>query len=1040
MHLDDFIKKGVSASDRASLAAEFLEEMCHCRPDLVKKWLSEYSNQKDSDLSFEGHRNSGENFQKSEGLLQPGSRCGPFLIERRLGRGGMGTVYLASRADELDLKVALKTLHTWNPKAISMFKRECKILSGLKHSFIAHLIDAGTLPSGQPWLAMEFVEGQTLNVYLARENLDLKARLKLFLKICEGLGHAHQQMVIHRDLKPHNIMITAEGTPKLLDFGIAALLNPETGLQITLTSNAAPLMTPEYASPEQVNGQRLSAASDVYSLGVLLYEMLAGQRPYRMNPRILARVVQVVNSAPIIPPSRIRPEKKSTRNSLSKHLRGDIDTIVMKALERDLIRRYATVEALAGDLRAYLRGLPIEARPATRLYRFRKFLTRNPWPVGFSFFFCLFLAFLAFFATYKQTQITLEKQTAEKVTDFLVSLFEQTTPDLNKGRDVSAFEIMENGRRQLDSQLLDEPDLRIRLSGTLGRVYRSLGHYDISRQLFQRGVESTKPGSVQAFMAQLELIETLELDGDLYDANRRLASLTEYWSTVKDPVIATRLARAQGRSLNWAGKYSESLEVFNKALPFLKSLPLSEQLEFRQDRAEVYIVMNAFQDAVSELESILHAQERIYGKIHSKTAYTLLNLSVQCWLMSQIDRSEVYNRRAGDILDELFEPNHPLYILYWRNRGNIEQNRGDWKQSEGTLLKALALAGENLGKEHPLRLNILSDLTLNYRRTMDYDKAESTVREALMLKQKLYGDDHTDVASLCQELAKLLLIQGKYDSAEKLFFKSLEIDSKLLGHHSRWTAYHIGAIGDLFVRKGDFSSAELYFEKYLELIQTLHREKDKNAGIPLHNLAVLKRKQRRYKEAELFAYRAHAGMIDQFGRDHPHAASASISSGLIFLEQGRFSEAEPFICSALDLLERKMGNRHILVSEFTLYWVEYCLAIGAYLEAEAIFADISLQILGYYKANHLKIAEIMAVGGDVFFKTGDLIRSKDCYEYALGLYQEVFSENRLQIVQLQIKLSKVFLEMDLLEEATSVMDLAKEEAIIAQDPLVYLDL
>ena len=317
----------------------------------------------DSPLLQEGTSDESAPIPVPDEVFEVGSHCGPFRIEKELGKGGMGGVYLATRSDDLKLKVALKTLTHVHARSRALFEKECRILSGLKHPNIAHLIDAGILPSGRPWLAMEYVEGTNLGDWLSQNKPNLEERIGLFLKICDAVSYAHRQMIIHRDIKPGNIMVQANGDPKLLDFGIAATLNPDTGEQHTVTIEVGGMMTPEYASPEQINGLRLGTASDVYSLGVVLYQVLTDTLPYHVKTRHPLEMARMINEVSITRPSATINEETRTKVQFASRLRGDLDTIVLKALEREVSRRYAGVEDLAGDLRRYQQGLPIKARP-----------------------------------------------------------------------------------------------------------------------------------------------------------------------------------------------------------------------------------------------------------------------------------------------------------------------------------------------------------------------------------------------------------------------------------------------------------------------------------------------------------------------------------------------------------------------------------------------------------------------------------------------------------------------------------------------------
>jgi len=332
------------------------------------------------------------------------TRIGPYRIVRELGRGGMGTVYLAVRSDDgFQKRVALKVLKRGmdTDAIVQRFRHERQILASLEHPFISALLDGGTTPDGLPYFAMEFVDGKPIDEYCESHQLDTTARLHLFRKICAAVQHAHQNLIIHRDIKPANVLVTPDGTPKLLDFGIAKLLNPGVGPTLALTLDGSPVMTPEYASPEQVRSGAVTTATDVYSLGVLLYELLTGRRPYQLTSRTPAEIARVIcDSVPERPSTAVtrspehveipgalwtaavRANRADRRPAfdlqrLRRRLAGDLDTIVLKALSKEPSRRYASVDQFSEDVRRHLAGLPVLARRDTIGYRTTKFVRRN---------------------------------------------------------------------------------------------------------------------------------------------------------------------------------------------------------------------------------------------------------------------------------------------------------------------------------------------------------------------------------------------------------------------------------------------------------------------------------------------------------------------------------------------------------------------------------------------------------------------------------------------------------------------------------------
>jgi serine/threonine-protein kinase len=378
----------------------------------------------------------------------------------------MGSVWLAERADRmLSRPVALKLPRgAWSrPGLRERMAREREILASLNHAHIARLYDAGLGPEGQPFLALEYVEGRPIDVYAREQRLDLRARLGLFLQVAEAVAHAHARLVVHRDLKPGNILVTAEGEVRLLDFGIAKLLGQGRAEETELTRLSGRALTPAYASPEQIEGAPLGVASDVYSLGVVLYELVAGSRPYRPERESAASLEEAILRKD--PP---RPSEVARDPRIGKALRGDLDTVVLKALKKRPEERYATVNAFADDVERYLRGRPVAAQPDSAWYRLRRFVGRNRLGVGAAAAVLLALVAGAGVAYWQARMAAIAGRRAEQVTGFITSIFQNADPNRGAGDALSAVELLRQAQARLDATPIDDPQLRLELLNTLG--------------------------------------------------------------------------------------------------------------------------------------------------------------------------------------------------------------------------------------------------------------------------------------------------------------------------------------------------------------------------------------------------------------------------------------------------------------------------------------------------------------------------------------------------------------------------------------------
>ncbi|MEW9623853.1 serine/threonine-protein kinase [Rhodanobacter geophilus] len=457
-----------------------------------------------------------------------------YRILRRLGEGGGGVVYLAERAlgegtpDELRQQVAIKFLHAGGisgHEPLRRFAEERRILATLNHPNIAHLIDGGTTSDGRSFLALEYVQGERIDRWCERQNLPLRERVALFLKVCAAVHYAHQHLVIHRDLKPGNILVTDEGEPKLLDFGIARLLDHVGGVAATRTQTDMRSLTLAYASPEQLHGRPLGTGADVWSLGVVLYQLVCGVRPFGDGDEVSpVRLSQAIDTGKLLPPSRRL--RKSDVTSLRREVPADIDAIVMKSLRRDPCERYAGVDALAADLQRYLTARPVRARQGAAWYRARLFLRRHA--VGASAA-ALVLALLVSFATQRMQQmrrLELERDKTAAIAGFLQDLFENADPTHAQGSKVTVREVLDRGAATLMSQRGIAAPVRVSLLLSMARSYNQLGLGGQAIPLLQ---EARK---LQA-----------SYDADALERGRVLAALGRAYSTVINLAAAIPLDR-----------------------------------------------------------------------------------------------------------------------------------------------------------------------------------------------------------------------------------------------------------------------------------------------------------------------------------------------------------------------------------------------------------------------------------------------------------------------------------------------------------------
>ena len=726
-----------------------------------------------------------------------GARLGAYKVLREIGHGGMGTVYLAVRADDAyEKRVAIKVLRLGTAEElIRRFRAERQILANLDHPNIAKLLDGGATETGRPYLVMEHVEGQPIDEH-ARP-LPLRERLELFCIVCAAVHFAHQNLVVHRDLKPANILVTPEGTPKLLDFGIAKLLDPERH-DPGLTELGLRPMTLESASPEQVGKRTITTASDVYSLGVLLYRLLTGRSPYGEIQEREALERAILEADPPRP-SDVVEDREEARS-----IAGDLDTIVLRALDKDPGRRYASAEQLAADIRRHLDGLPVLARPDTLSYRAGKFIRRHR--LGVSAAAAVLLMVLGFSlamtvlfrqAVEEKKRAQLERERAEKVSVFLQELFAVPDPGQSRGETITAREMLDRGAEQIIQDLEDQPELQAELMDTMGRAYRNLGLYAPARNLLER--------SLAARRAHLD-----RDDPRIADSLQALALLLR---RVGDDAAAEPLVREavdiQLRSLG--EEHEKTLNGLNNLAALLEArgeLGPAETLYRRVLDVKRRVLGREHEDVARGLNNLarllyskgdLAAAEPLYrealairrkiygGAPHPDVAASLNNLAALLEDRRDLQGAEALYRQSLEIRRKLHPEPHLDLARSCNNLGKFLQDRGDLAAAEPLLHEALAVADAipevRRSPERAIYLRNYAALLLDTGRPA---AAEPLVREALSILREAQPSPAVRIADAESVLGACLAAQGRMAEAEPLLRGSWEALKEVEGEDARF--------------------------------------------------------------------------------------------------------------------------------------------------------------------------------------------------------------------------------------------------------------
>ena len=726
-----------------------------------------------------------------------GDRIGPYRVLRTLGVGGMGEVYLAERADaEFDQQVAIKVVFggSLTRGVHSRIKIERQILAQLDHPNIAHLMDGGSLPDGTAYIVMEYVDGMPIDAYCDSNRLDIVARLKLFQTVCAAVHYAHQNLIVHRDLKPSNILVTADGVPKLLDFGIAKLLDERQAGHHTLAVTQADLrlMTPDHASPEQVRGQAITTSSDVYVLGVLLYKLLTGTGPFVIPSMRLTDIERAIcEKDPPLPSQTVGSDsseetrgitdaRSTSAHRLRRTLRGDLDNIVIMAMRKEPERRYSSSQQMAADIQRYLDGKPVIARRDTLSYRSAKFVRRHWLPVtagaGTAF---LILAFAT--TTYVQSQRIAaerdrvaeqreladhERARAEEVSNFLVNLFKLSDPEENRGNLVTARELLDSGAKRLRAGLQNQPATKAALLSTVGEVYDSLGQYQDALPILNESLTLQPPSHDKSRInTLLELGRARIGAGDLSGAEQ---PLREALRLSQDTFGA---ASQESGSALWAlgklrqqqGQFTEAKDLYKRALAISETTlaPQTDVSAELDDLAQIYSREQQWGLAEQTYKRALDVDRRVLGEDHPRVAMHLHNLAVVAQNMGDLKLAESLYRRCNSTARACL-------------RRPPSANGG----SQGQLRFAAATRG-TIGRGGAACCATWCRPTLS-----------------------LYGPDHYKVGYARVSLAMLLHDQGKLAAAESEFRQALAIYDKSLPANHQYRASALMHFARLLVDRG----------------------------------------------------------------------------------------------------------------------------------------------------------------------------------------------------------------------------------------------
>jgi eukaryotic-like serine/threonine-protein kinase len=812
-----------------------------------------------------------------------GRRIGPYAVERKLGEGGMSTVYVAARADEeYRRQVAIKVFGYGADRRdlVERFRAERQILALLDHPNIARLLDGGTTDDGLPYLVMEYIDGVPIDHYCDERRLSVEERIELFRQVCSAVQYAHQNLVVHRDIKPSNILVTADGVPHLLDFGIAKLLE---GSSLTRTAAAATatgqrLMTPHYASPEQVEGKPVTTATDVYSLGVLLFVLLTGRLPYRLAGDRLGAVEQAV-----LEQQPERPSVAAGRQKLVRKLAGDLDNIVLTALRKEPARRYASVELLAEDLRRYRTGLPVLARPSTLGYRVSKFVGRHRLGVGVAVLLALVILGLAATMTVQaarlarqRDEIRRERDKAVQVAGFLEEIFSAADPVRARGETVTAREVLDRGAARITAELADQPEVQAALAAAIGRSYGGLGLYDRAEALLEQSLTVRR----RVFGASHPKVAE-----SLYDLG------TLYYSAGKlDLAEATFRRVVQMRRKLLGGADPAVAEGLN-------ALGL------------VFVANAKFDAAEPVLREALAINREHYGNNNEEVGSNLGNLGLLMKQKGDLAAAEALYSEALAIFRRLFDAPHPQVVIQLNNLAMLQGDRGEFAAAEASYRETLAVARRVYGREHPQTAMFLANLAGVLSARGKHDEAERLARESLALRRRLLGDENEQVARGLNTLATILEEKGELAQARASYGESLRIFRRSYSAEHPRVGAVLANLANLLLQQGDPAAAEPLARQALAIRRRALGAAHPDVGSSLVSLGSIRLARGAAEEAEPLLRQGYETLRAALSEDHWRTADARSQLGACLAARGKAAEAEPLLTAGYETLLATRGAR-----------------------------------------------------------------------------------------------------------------------------------
>jgi eukaryotic-like serine/threonine-protein kinase len=799
-----------------------------------------------------------------------GDKISHYKLLQQIGEGGCGVVYMAEQEEPVRRRVALKVIKLGmdTRQVIARFEAERQALALMDHPNIAKVLDAGATETGRPFFVMELVRGIKITDYCDQNQLDAAQRLDLFMQVCRAIQHAHQKGIIHRDIKPSNILVTLHDgvpVPKVIDFGIAKATDQRLTDKTLFTQFEQFIGTPAYMSPEQaeMSGLDIDTRSDIYSLGVLLYELLTSRTPFDPKELLAAGLYEmrrtIREKEPPRPSTRLSTMLEGDLTTVAKQrhapppklihsIRGDLDWIVMKALEKDRTRRYETASAFAADIEHFLTNEPVVARPPSTLYRVQKLVRRNrlafaaAGAVSASILIGLVVSTWLYLREKEDRRVAVrEAKRSQQVALFLEDMLKGVGPSVALGRDTKLLkEVLDKTVGRLTTDLKDQPEVQAELCNTIGEVYRALG--------------------------QLKKAEEMHRDARTLQGKAGGAKRTDVATSLADLAF---VLRDQGKLAEAESLQREALELRRKA----------------------------------------------YGNKHPDVALSLNSLGLVLRSQGKLAEAERLHREALAMQKELLGNEHLAVAASLNNLALALRDEGKLAEAEKCFRESLAMQKKLLGDNHPAVAITADNLAFVLRDERKLDEAEALVRQSLALQQKLFGQEHPSVATALNNLALVLAAREQFGEAVKLHRTALAMRRKLLDAEHPEVAVSLDNLALALRKQKQLAEAETLEREALAIRRKVFGEKHFAVAASLNNLALMLHDAAKLAEAEASFQEALAMQKQLLGGEHPSIATSLSSLGAVQRDEGKLGEAETSIREALAMRQKLLGNQHPSVAD-----------------------------------------------------------------------------------------------------------------------------